>query len=59
MVTPRVVRALEPSALPSGPEFPKPFLDREKFDGPAGETPDKRGALLPAEGIHSEARAAH
>ncbi|PYS53656.1 MAG: type II and III secretion system protein [Acidobacteria bacterium] len=58
MVTPRIVRPVEPSALPSGPEFPKPFLDREKFDGPAGETPAKRGALLPADGIHSETRAA-
>ena len=58
MVTPRIVRPVEPSALPSGPEFPKPFLDREKFDGPVGETPAKRGALLPAESSHSEARVA-
>jgi hypothetical protein len=49
---------VEPSALPSGPEFPKPFLDREKFDGPVGETPEKSGALLPPESSHSEARAA-
>ena len=49
---------VEPSALPSGPEFPKPFLDREKFDGPVGETPEKRSALLPPESIHSEARVA-
>ncbi len=42
MVTPHVVRALDPSNLPAGPEFPKPFLDREKFDGPAGETPAKQ-----------------
>src|SRR5207249_1122424 len=34
MVTPRLVRPTEPSALPSGPEFPRPFLDKEKFDGP-------------------------
>ena len=47
-----------PSALSSGPESPKPFIDREKFDGPVGETPDKYGALLPPESIHSEARAA-
>ena len=46
---------VEPSALSSGPEFP-PFLDREKFDGPVGETPEKYGALLPPESIHSEAR---
>ena len=49
---------VEPSALPSGPESPKPFLDREKFDGPVGETPEKYGALLPPESIHSEARVA-
>ncbi len=49
---------VEPSALSSGPESPKPFIDREKFDGPVGETPDKYGALLPPESIHSEARAA-
>ena len=48
---------VEPSALSSGPEFP-PFLDREKFDGPVGETPEKRSALLPPESIHSEARVA-
>jgi pilus assembly protein CpaC len=58
MVTPRIVQPVDPSAVPSGPEYPKPFLDREKFDGPAGETPEKRGALLPPEGIRSEARAA-
>jgi len=45
MVTPRLVRPLEPSAVPAGPEFPKPFLDKQKFDGPAGETPVKRSAL--------------
>ena len=45
MVTPHVVSAVNPSNLPQGPEFPKPFLDREKFDGPAGETPAQRSAL--------------
>jgi pilus assembly protein CpaC len=45
LVTPRLVRPLEPSAVPAGPEFPKPFLDKQKFDGPAGETPVKRSAL--------------
>jgi len=38
MVTPRLVRPLDPSAVPSGPDFPKPFLDRDRFDGPSGET---------------------
>jgi pilus assembly protein CpaC len=32
MVTPRLVRALDPHELPPGPEFPKPFLEEHKFD---------------------------
>src|SRR2546428_13734760 len=49
---------VEPSALPSGPEPPRPFIDREKFPGPAGESPDRHAALLPAAPIDSEERAA-
>jgi pilus assembly protein CpaC len=57
MVTPHLVRPIEPGALPSGPEFPKPFLDKEKFDGPAGETPAKRSAIMPpSEAVTAEAR---
>jgi len=56
MVTPRLVQAISPSAAPAGPQFPKPFLDKEKFDGPVGETPQKRGANPPAEVIPQEAR---
>ena len=32
MVTPRLVRPLDPDQLPEGPAFPGPFLDKEKFD---------------------------
>ena len=39
MVTPRVVEALPPGQTPPIPEFPKPFLDTEKFDGKTGEAP--------------------
>jgi pilus assembly protein CpaC len=49
MVTPRLVRPLDPSTVPAGPEFPKPFLDKQKFDGPAGETPTKRSAVEPTD----------
>jgi pilus assembly protein CpaC len=57
MVTPHLVRPIEPGALPSGPEFPKPFLDKEKFDGPNGETPAKRSAIMPpSEAVTAEAR---
>jgi pilus assembly protein CpaC len=48
MVTPRIVQPLDPTNVPAGPEFPKPFLDQEKFDGPRGETPAQRSALTPA-----------
>jgi pilus assembly protein CpaC len=47
MVTPRIVRPIDPGNLPTGPDFPKPFLDREQFDGPTGETPEQRSALTP------------
>lgn len=39
MVTPHLVRPVEQTALPSGPEYPKPFLDEKQFDGKTGETP--------------------
>lgn len=42
MVTPRVVEALEPGQTPPMPEFPKPFLDKEKFDGKTGEVTDPK-----------------
>jgi len=48
MVTPRIVQPLDPTNVPAGPEYPKPFLDQEKFDGPHGETPAQRSALTPA-----------
>ena len=42
VMVPPVVRPMDSSSAPSGPAFPKPFLDKEKFDGPVGETPAKR-----------------
>ena len=44
MVTPRLVQPVEASQAPAGPEFPKPFMDKQrfdrgKFDGNAGEAP--------------------
>jgi pilus assembly protein CpaC len=32
MVTPRVVKPLDPDQVPEGPAFPAPFLDQPKFD---------------------------
>ena len=42
MVTPRVVEAMEPGQTPPIPEFPKPFLDKDKFDGKTGEVTDPK-----------------
>ena len=39
MVTPQIVKPLEPGQLPPGPAFPGPFLDDRKFDGKKGEAP--------------------
>jgi hypothetical protein len=38
IVTPKLVRPLEPGQVPDLP-FPKSFLDKEKFDGKTGEAP--------------------
>jgi pilus assembly protein CpaC len=56
MVTPRVVRPIDPSGLPPGPVFPKPFLDKEQFDGPVGETPAQRSAVQPPPAVAKSAR---
>ncbi len=42
MVTPKLVRPLAPGQVPPLPTFPKPFLDKEKFDGKVGESPPKK-----------------
>ncbi|HET9942516.1 MAG TPA: pilus assembly protein N-terminal domain-containing protein [Terriglobia bacterium] len=42
MVTPRMVEALPPGQTPPIPEFPKPFLDVEKFDGKTGASPTQK-----------------
>ena len=39
LVTPTVVKPLEPGQVPPGVPFPAPFLDTKKFDGKVGETP--------------------
>ena len=36
MVTPKLVKPLNPDQLPPLPENPKPFLDLQKFDGKVG-----------------------
>jgi len=42
MVTPKLVKPLAPGQVPTLPNFQKPFLDKEKFDGKTGETPPKK-----------------
>lgn len=42
MVTPRLVRPLAPGQVPTMPDFKKPFLDNNKFDGKSGEAPPKK-----------------
>jgi pilus assembly protein CpaC len=52
-VTPRLVQPISPGQEPPPPQFPKPFLDQNSFDGKAGETPAKRSATpigSPADG---------
>lgn len=45
IVTPKLVEPLSPSQTPSMPQFPKPFLDPEKFDGKSEEaSPSNSGA---------------
>jgi len=42
MVTPKLVKPLAPGQVPTLPNFPKTFLDKEKFEGKTGETPPKK-----------------
>jgi pilus assembly protein CpaC len=42
MVTPKLVRPLAPGQVPIMPDFKKPFLDNNKFDGKSGEAPPKK-----------------
>ena len=42
MVTPKLVRPLAPGQVPTMPDFKKPFLDNNKFDGKSGEAPPKK-----------------
>jgi pilus assembly protein CpaC len=43
MVTPRLVPGVPPELLPTTPEFPKPFLDPQKFDDKSGGAPSHGG----------------
>jgi len=47
LVTPQLVKPLNPDQLPSTPNFPRPFLDLQKFDGKKGETPAGKDAKQP------------
>jgi pilus assembly protein CpaC len=38
LVTPQIVKPLEPGQTPAGPQFPEQFLDLNKFDNKAGGT---------------------
>jgi pilus assembly protein CpaC len=42
MVTPKLVKPLAPGQVPTMPDFKKPFLDNNKFDGKSGEAPQKK-----------------
>jgi pilus assembly protein CpaC len=42
MVTPRIVKPLDPGQPNPMPKFPAPFLDDKQFDGKTGEAPDKK-----------------
>jgi pilus assembly protein CpaC len=41
MVTPRLISGAGAGQLPPLPEFPKPFLDIDRFDGRTGESPSQ------------------
>jgi pilus assembly protein CpaC len=47
LVTPKLVKPLDPSQVPPTPPFPAPFLDGKKFDGKTGETPPQTGSNPP------------
>jgi pilus assembly protein CpaC len=42
MVTPRLTENMSPSQMPAMPEFPQPFLEPQKFDGKAKESPARQ-----------------
>ncbi len=47
LVTPQIVKPLNPDQLPSTPNFPRPFLDNQKFDGKKGELPAQKDKKQP------------
>ena len=42
MVTPKLVKPLAPGQIPTLPNFDKPFLNKDKFDGKSGESKSKK-----------------
>jgi pilus assembly protein CpaC len=42
MVTPRIVKPLDPGQPSPMPNFPAPFLDEKQFDGKTGEAPETK-----------------
>jgi Flp pilus assembly secretin CpaC len=42
MVTPRRVEASSPGQTPKGLEFPKPWMDTQKFDGKQEQDPARK-----------------
>ncbi|MFY9611137.1 MAG: type II and III secretion system protein family protein [Blastocatellia bacterium] len=42
MVTPKLVKPLAPGQVPTLPNFEKPFLDKNKFEGKTGESGSKK-----------------
>ena len=47
MVTPHLVKPLDPAQVPPLPTFPVPFMDPKTFDGKAGEVPATNTARPP------------
>jgi Flp pilus assembly secretin CpaC len=47
LVTPQLVKPLNPDQLPTAPSFPRPFLDKQKFDGKKGEIPAQKDIKQP------------
>jgi pilus assembly protein CpaC len=47
LVTPQLIKPLNPDQLPTSPQFPQPFMDKEKFDGKNVKTPAQKEPKQP------------
>jgi pilus assembly protein CpaC len=47
MISPHLVRPLDPGQIPPLPSYPVPFLNPDKFDGKSGQTPAVKPAKQP------------